>query len=143
VKEFTEEDLKLDGIAFLHSMAEAQPKYLWNAFNYREHFLVNVIGPTQLLIYLEHWEILKFGAPVVFCVNTGRIGGEFLPYGASQHALRPYVEFIHKTYPLNSDLLFIDRPEDGSDSQLDSFTEAMLKVFTKGYAGMGRIIDYK
>ena len=143
VQTFTEKDVKLDGVLFCVSQAEAKPKYLWNAFDYREHFLVNVIGPVQLLVYLEHYEILKFGAPAVFTVNTGRIGGEFLPFGASQSALRPYVDFVHKAYPLNSDLLFIDRPEDGSEPQLDAYTEVMLKVFTEGYDGMGKVISYK
>ena len=143
VKDFTEEDIKLDGVLFCVSKAEVKPKYIWNAFDYREHLLVNVIGPVQLLTYLEHYEILKFGSPAVFTVNTGRVGSEYLPYGASQHALRPYVDFIHKTYPLTSDLLFVDRPEDGSDAQLDAFTEAILKVFTQGYSGMGKVINYR
>jgi hypothetical protein len=101
---------------------------------------VNVIGPMMLLIYLEHHEVLKFGAPVIFLLDDRRLGSQYLAYGASRKALRPFVEAVHKAYPMHSDLLYISPPEP-SDLAVDTFTEAVGKIFKEGHSGLGRVLD--
>ena len=142
VQKFVADEIKLDGILCCTSYAEPKPKYLYNLFDFQHHLTANVIGPLMLLIYLEHHGVLKFAAPVVFVLDDRRIGSEYLAYGASRKALRPMVEAAHKTFPLHSDLLFAPLPEN-QELGADSFTEAMLKVFTEGHAGMGRVLDTK
>ena len=91
VQKFVDGEVKLDGILFCTSYADSKNKYLYNTFDFQRHMTVNVIGPMMLLIYLEHHEVLKFGAPVIFLLDDRRLGSQYLAYGASRKALRPFV----------------------------------------------------
>lgn len=142
VTEFVEKDIKLDGLLFCDEYSESQPKFLWNAFDYRDTFLQNVIGPTQLLIYLEKHEVLKYAVPTIFTTESRKVGSEYLPYGAASASLPSYLDFVAKTYPLNSEILYIDRPDENDALSWDSYTEAVLKVFAEGYSGMGKKVSY-
>jgi hypothetical protein len=142
VQKFVEGDIKLDGLLWCDEYNEPQPKFLWNAFDYKDSFMQNVIGVAQLLIYLEKHEVLKYAAPALFTTESRKVGSEYLPYGAAKAAMRSYLEFIHVTYPLESELLFIPRPEDTDDVSWDSYTEAVLKTFVSGHSGMGRTVSY-
>ena len=142
VQKFVEAEVKLDGLLFCDEYGDPQPKFLWNAFDYKDAFLQNVIGVSQLIIYLEKHEVLKYAVPTILTTETRKIGSEYLPFGAARAAMPAYLEYISKTYPLESELLFIPRPTDTDDLSWDAYTEAVLKTFESGHTGMGRTISY-
>ena len=142
VQRFVEQDIKLDGILWCDEYNEPNPKFLWNAFDYKDSFMKNVIGVSQLLIYLEKHEVLKYSAPVLFTTESRKVGAEHLPYGAAKAAMPSYIEFIHATYPLECELLFIPNPRESDAMSWDGYTEAVLKTFVSGHSGMGRTVKY-